>query len=173
MVKYIQNAIDKLKALKSGMEKNAAKWTGQPIDTTDIDDAITILNAHATDLETAQIQLGKLQQLIHGVVDDQELVAEQAENLARGIHTMETEKLLDYGIKQPKEGTLTRRSLQLRRIYFKVCNFYCSHKKPTAQECYATYDALLISPQSLFAWFVCSKDSAACFAPKLKYKIAA
>ena len=105
MVKYIQNAIDRLEALKQGMTTNAAKWTGQPIDTTDIDTAITILNTHATDLEAAQIALGKLQQLIHGVVDNQELVADQAENLARGIHTKETEKLLDYGIALPKGST--------------------------------------------------------------------
>lgn len=104
MVKYIQKEIDTLKAIKDGMTANAAKWTGQPIDTTDIDTAITILETHADDLETAQIALGKLQQTIHQVVDDQALVSDQAINLARGIHANEEEKLLDYGIKLPKSA---------------------------------------------------------------------
>lgn len=104
MVKYIQKEIDRLKAIKAGMTANAAKWTGQPIDTTNIDTCITILQNRADDLEAAQIALGKLQQTIHEAVDTQALVADQAENFARGIHATEQEKLLDYGIALPKDA---------------------------------------------------------------------
>lgn len=103
--KYLQQEIDRLTNLKSGITNNAASWATQPVNDTDVQTAITALQQKANSINLIQIALGEAQQQAHNEVVTQSKVGDQVENLARGIHSNAPEKFLEYGITVRKEGT--------------------------------------------------------------------
>jgi hypothetical protein len=103
--KYLQNEINRLKSLRTGIAGNQDKWNGMPISTAQIDASLQVLLTSADEMANADTALKKLQAKIHDTVSVQAQVANQVENLAKGIHANELEKLLDYGIVGKKEAT--------------------------------------------------------------------
>src|SRR5437899_509022 len=103
--KYLQELIDRLTEQKAGILNNSARWTGQPKNDTDVTTSLGLLNGKATAIEAAKDVLAQLQRQAHHIVVDETKLADQVENLARGIHAADPEKLSDYDIAERKAGT--------------------------------------------------------------------
>ncbi len=99
-IAYLDNEIQILTDLSKGMGTNSAQWAGQPVTKADVDLMITQLGKRKTDIEDA---LEKVSLARNAARDDVKLKiksSDQVTNLARGIHAMETEKLVNYNIKE-------------------------------------------------------------------------
>ena len=103
--KYLQQEIDRLTNLKNGISANSGLWTNQPANLGAVQDAIDALQGKANAIAELQINLGELQEQAHNEIVIQDKVADQIENLAKGIHSNEPEKLDAYGIVRRKEST--------------------------------------------------------------------
>jgi hypothetical protein len=103
MTNYIQKLLERFTALKTGIHNFTTRWTGQPIAETDMDAAITQLNDSETAIQAARVALHEALAGGRGIVNLLSKTADQTENLARGIHSADPDKLLEYGIKERKE----------------------------------------------------------------------
>ena len=92
MTNFIQNMINRLKALKSGMTLNALLWTNQPVTTVMVDSAVQALTDKDNEIETAKDALSTTRADGRTLTDTQGELADQAENLARGIHQQTPQK---------------------------------------------------------------------------------
>ncbi|MEO5570613.1 MAG: hypothetical protein ABIT08_08295, partial [Bacteroidia bacterium] len=105
MTKFIQELVDKLKAIKAGMVANAPKWVGQPIAVPNVDTAITALEGADTAIESAKDTLqqnradGRTLTKTHT-----DGIYKQAVLLATGIHNSDPAKLNEYDIQLPADG---------------------------------------------------------------------
>ena len=102
MRKFITNMLTRLTGLKTGIHANAGDWTGQPVQETDIDGQILLLNGKEAEIDAAEDALKLRQSEGHTLVNTADDIADQAESLARGIHQQNPVKLTEYNIKQRK-----------------------------------------------------------------------
>jgi hypothetical protein len=102
MIKYVEKMKIRLNGLKTGIHNFLTRWTGQPVAETDIDTALTDLNTANVAAEAARAALHEALRGSRAVVNRLKLLADQAETLARGIHSTDPEKLIEYGIKEKK-----------------------------------------------------------------------
>lgn len=102
MTNFIQKLIDRLNALKSGITGNAPKWVNQPVTVVIIDAAVQALTNKDTEIETAKDALSTTRAESRTLATTHEGLADQTENLARGIHQQTPEKLVEYDIKLRK-----------------------------------------------------------------------
>lgn len=103
MTEYIQKMITAFTSRKSGMNNNVAAWTGQPVTTLDIDGHILTLQTLDNEIETAKDILQQKRANARQAVTDKQVNLDQIDNLARGIHSSNPEKLNEYDIKSRKE----------------------------------------------------------------------
>ncbi len=106
MLKYILEPVGKLLKLKSGIEKNPGKWTGQSVTPESIQltvDGLNKVDKEADDAQNAAIT--KLSEA-RSVAAAAELEADSIINLAIGLEKGSPEKLSnDYGINVKKSST--------------------------------------------------------------------
>lgn len=102
MLKYILELSNRLSRLKSGMEANTATWIGQAVAPADIQIKIDELNAKNDEIadlkEQVSVKLAEARAL-KGVV---ETFADMVEDLAKGLHSDDPEKLVEYDIELRK-----------------------------------------------------------------------
>ncbi len=86
------------------MQKNAAKWAGQPVSVADIDGHIGNLEDIDKEIEDAKDALQQQRELARKMRNDKQKDLDQVDSLAIGLHKDDPEKLSDYDIKLRKEG---------------------------------------------------------------------
>ena len=107
MTKYLLELINHLTGLKSGMEGNAATWTGQAVAPADVQAKIELLNAKNDEVADLKAQVSVKLAEARLMKNEIKGFADMVENLARGLHSENPEKLVEYDIKlrKPPEPT--------------------------------------------------------------------
>jgi hypothetical protein len=104
MLKYLQGTYDVLAGLKTGIQRNLAKWSGQPDSPatvqSDIDEILTI---HG-ELEMLKSQLKQKQQQARALNSRLKIKAGQTAARAAGIHADEFQKLAEYNLARSSKG---------------------------------------------------------------------
>lgn len=103
--KFIQDQIDELKQLKSGISNHTALWNNQPVTIPQIDAAIAALEKQAADLNTAEETVTKMHHAAHDLVNKTEPLVKQTTKLAEALHHNTPIDLVDYGIDPAKQKT--------------------------------------------------------------------
>jgi hypothetical protein len=102
MIKYIQKLTNKLSGIKTGIHRNTTRWAGQPIAEPDINTALDELETADNAVAQARAALHEALKAARDKVKAHAKTVKQAESLARGIHSSDTEKLIEYNIKERK-----------------------------------------------------------------------
>jgi hypothetical protein len=102
MIKYIEKLSNKITGLKKGIHANASHWSGQPITESDINAAVGELETADREVARARAALKEALTAARKKVKLHGKTAKQAESLARGIHASDSEKLIEYNIKERK-----------------------------------------------------------------------
>ena len=98
MIKYIQEAINKLKSRIAGMKANPDKWLNQEVKVVDMEGELTVVEAQSAKVDAAEASLQVEQSKAKNLVETLNHTIKQVDNLAYGIHANETAKLAEYGI---------------------------------------------------------------------------
>lgn len=107
MIKYLSETIERLKALKNGMEKNAALWKPMTETPAKVQLIIDGLNTKEAQILNLKDQLAIAQSEGHNLSNDGETYASKIESLAIGLEGDNPDKLLAYGIK-PRKPSVKR-----------------------------------------------------------------
>ena len=107
MIKYILELVNRLTRLKSGMEGNAATWTGQAVTPVDVQAKIDLLNAKNDEIADLKEQVSVKLAEARTMKNEINVFADSIENIAKGLHSNDPEKLVEYDIKlrKPSEPT--------------------------------------------------------------------
>lgn len=105
MIKYINDLVSHFKSRKNGIIKNQPLWDSMPVSEATIDPIIAELEAVETQIDDADAVLQQLRNQARNLVTNKQIDLTQIDNLAYGIHTVDTAKLADYGIVPRKTGT--------------------------------------------------------------------
>ncbi len=102
MIKYLSDSSNRLKSLKSGMEKNAAVWENQTDKPDMVQLKIDALASKEREIDDLKTSLSVKQSEAHALSGDAEAYADRIESLAVGLENGNTDKLNEYGIKLRK-----------------------------------------------------------------------
>jgi hypothetical protein len=102
MTNYIQEAELRLKALLSGINANAADWTGQPVTAAQVSGMLSDLDKADTDVDKALHDLQEHRDNARKTATDANRLAGQIENLVQGIYASNPVKMVEYGVKERK-----------------------------------------------------------------------
>ena len=102
MLKYILELVNRLTRLKSGMEGNAATWIGQAVAPADIQTKIDLLNAKNDEIADLKEQVSVKLAEARSMKNEISIFADSVEDLAKGLHSNDPEKLVEYDIKLRK-----------------------------------------------------------------------
>ncbi len=98
MQKNIQNSINELTDLKTGVHKYATQWANMPVKEADIDAAIAALTAKGKAINDAETLLKQARLDGRDAIEQYQPLIEQVTSLAEGIHKTEQGKLADYNL---------------------------------------------------------------------------
>jgi hypothetical protein len=105
MLTYLSEVKEWLRSLKAGMEKNAAIWSGQTVQVTEVEQMIANIDTVDGEVEAVKQQQSIKSSEARELSSNAGKLASKIENLALGFHSGNTEKLLEYNIKQKKAAT--------------------------------------------------------------------
>ncbi len=105
MLTYLSEVKELLRQLKTGMEKNAAIWTNQTVQVTEVEQMIANIDTVDAAFEAAKQQQSIKSAEARELSGNAGKLADKIENLAMGFHSGNAEKLLEYSIKQKKAAT--------------------------------------------------------------------
>lgn len=97
-MKYLRKIIDALKDFKTGMLINAARWVGQSETPATVQAAVDELEAKEAEIIALKQNLSVKLAEARALRSVKDVYAEGLENLARGLHSSDPEKLIEYGI---------------------------------------------------------------------------
>jgi hypothetical protein len=102
MLTYLGDERKRLISLKGGMEKNPSFWTNQTVLVTEVDQMIAEIDSKDAEVEAVKQRQSLLLSEAREISASAGKLADKLENLATGFHSENTEKLIEYGIKQKK-----------------------------------------------------------------------
>lgn len=102
MTQFIQAAINRLKALRTGMNSNPGDWTNQPVTETQVSDKIEELEKADEAIDKAMDTLQESRNDGRKATDSGIKLANQTENLVLGIYANDLQKIVEYGLKERK-----------------------------------------------------------------------
>lgn len=102
MLAYLGEEKDRLRSLKTGMEKNAAIWTSQTVQVSEVEQMLANLDAKDAEVEAVKHQQTLKSAEARELSKNAGKLSDKIENLAFGFHSGNEEKLVQYGIKQKK-----------------------------------------------------------------------
>jgi len=105
MIKYLFDSSNRLKSLKSGMEKNTALWENQPDKPDMVQLKIDALTSKEKEIDDIRTSLSIKQSEAHALSSEAESYADRIESIAIGLENSSVEKLNEYGIKLRKTST--------------------------------------------------------------------
>jgi hypothetical protein len=98
MLKYIQNLVDSLKSVVSGMKKNPEKWANLPVTVQDVESDIAELEKADSDIKDAEQSLTQKREVARTLATAKSSRLSQLQNLAIGLHADNSSKLTEYNI---------------------------------------------------------------------------
>lgn len=98
MQKNIQNSINELNDLKTGVHKYGTQWVNMPVNETQIDAAIAALTGKGKAISDAEAVLKQARLDVRNAIEQYQPLIEQITSLAQGIHKTEPGKLADYNL---------------------------------------------------------------------------
>jgi hypothetical protein len=84
------------------MINNPANWTAQTVELTEVDGVLSRIEAKDAEVETAKQTLSLKTSEARSLSGEATRLADKIENIALGIYSGSTEKLIEYGIKKRK-----------------------------------------------------------------------
>ena len=103
MLGYLSEPRERLLSLVGGMEKNPVKWTAESATIASVNEMIVRIDATDKEVEASkQIQSQKLGEA-RTVSNEAAALADKLETLARGFHSGDDNKLLEYNIQAKKD----------------------------------------------------------------------